>query len=330
MITKTRIYTSDTTDPYRNLAVEEHLLGLVEEGECILYLWQNRQTVVIGRNQNAFKECKTEKLKADGGFLARRLSGGGSVYHDLGNLNFTFLVREGDYQVDRQLSVIVRALEAFGLSAQKTGRNDICIDGRKFSGNAFYKHRGRCYHHGTLLVDVDLHKMSEYLHVSAEKLKAHSVSSVQSRVVNLGALSAGLTIATLQAALKEAFGALYAQPQVIAHGDLDRRAVGELTEKYASDEWRYGKHMKADYTAGHKFPWGEISVLLQIKGDLIQEAQVFTDAMDERISQVVSACLKGTRFHGEAMAGALEQARGTLAEDVRGDIADLLKKQEIW
>ncbi|MCR5161506.1 MAG: lipoate--protein ligase, partial [Lachnospiraceae bacterium] len=112
-------------DPFRNLAVEKYLTFRVQEGQCILFLWQNRRTVVIGRNQNAWKECNTAALAADGGHLARRLSGGGAVFHDLGNLNFSFCVRREDYDVDRQLEVIRRALLREGIEACKSGRNDL-------------------------------------------------------------------------------------------------------------------------------------------------------------------------------------------------------------
>lgn len=134
----TKIVYSHSYDPWFNLAVEEYLLNHVHDHEVILYLWQNDQTVVIGRNQNAWKECAWEQLEKDGGKLARRLSGGGAVFHDLGNLNFTFLTTKKHYELERQLSVILQALRKLGVNAEFSGRNDLMLDGRKFSGHAYY------------------------------------------------------------------------------------------------------------------------------------------------------------------------------------------------
>ena len=209
MIERLTYIETDNTNPYHNLALEEMLLENVEKNECILYLWQNKNTVVIGRNQNSWKECKVEFLEENGGNLVRRLSGGGAVFHDLGNLNFTFLVHKENYSVERQLQVIIKALEKFGLKAEKNGRNDITVDGRKFSGNAFYQLKDNCYHHGTLMVNVNMQDLSKYLNVSKDKLKSKGVDSVKSRVINLSSLCEEITISSLKDKLFEAFGEVY-------------------------------------------------------------------------------------------------------------------------
>ena len=327
---KTRVYISEDTNPYHNLAVEEYLLHLAEENECILYLWQNRRTVVIGRNQNALKECKAHLLESEGGFLARRLSGGGCVYHDLGNLNFTFIAKEHDYSIDRQLSVIIKALETYGLNCEKTGRNDICIDEKKFSGNAFYKHMNRCYHHGTILVDVDLNEMSRYLNVSAEKLKAHSISSVKSRIVNLKSLNDKICISGLQSALIQAFCEIYAQHRDILPEELDSSQISQLTEKYASCEWRFGKSMEADYTMERRFPWGEVSILLKLKGNTVADVRVYSDALEGELAETIISCLTGAAFERDELMQAVAQAQEKLSPEIQQDIICLIKNQELW
>ena len=145
-------YITGCIEPYRNLAVERYLLEHTPAGSVTLYLWQNKNTVVIGRNQNPWAECNMAQLRRDGGHLVRRLSGGGAVYHDSGNLNFTFLTDARTYNLARQLEVITGALKSLGINAGKSGRNDILVDGRKVSGNAFYTSGGKKYHHGTLLI----------------------------------------------------------------------------------------------------------------------------------------------------------------------------------
>ena len=185
MINRLSYFISSSTNPYLNLAVEEYLLETVKPNQLILYLWQNERTVVIGKNQNAWKECRFQELEADGGHLARRLSGGGAVFHDLGNLNFTFLMPSSDYDLSKQMSVILEAVRSLGIDAQKSGRNDVTVDGKKFSGNAFCQKGTNSYHHGTLMLRVDTQKVARYLNVSEKKLRSKGVSSVTSRVCNL-------------------------------------------------------------------------------------------------------------------------------------------------
>lgn len=209
MIKKIRYIIGKQTSPCSNLALEEYLLRHVEKEECILYLWQNQKTVVIGKNQNCWKECKVEELQKDGGTLVRRSSGGGAVFHDLGNLNFTFLVRKNNYDLNKQLDVILKSVQKFGIDAKRSGRNDITVDDRKFSGNAFYTSGDCCYHHGTILLDVDMKNLSKYLTVSTEKLQSKGVSSVKSRVVNLKELNSEITKELMCEKLIQAFGEVY-------------------------------------------------------------------------------------------------------------------------
>ena len=195
MIKHLQAFIGAGTNPHRNLAIEEYLTDTVPEDTLIVYLWQNKHTVVIGRNQNAWAECRTAELERDGGTLARRLSGGGAVYHDMGNLNFTFSLRTEDYDLRRQQSVIVEACRMLGIPAEISGRNDILTNGCKFSGNSFYSHNGCSFHNGTLLLSVDMANLGKYLTPSKVKLESKGVASVRSRVINLTELVPTLTVA---------------------------------------------------------------------------------------------------------------------------------------
>lgn len=288
---------SNQSNPYKNLALEEYLLWNVEKGECILYLWQNRHTVVIGINQNPWKECHVRELEQDGGFLARRMSGGGAVFHDLGNLNFTFLVRTEDYDLERQLDVIIKAVAKFGIQAERSGRNDILTDGKKFSGNAFYNSRGHSYHHGTLLLDVDMANLSRYLNVSQAKLQAKGVESVRSRVVNLKDLNPEITIASLQDALIEAFGEVYGgTPAVFPEERLGPQEMAEYDGKYTSWEWRLGRRLPFTAEYNHRFAWGDLTLQFCVESGVIQDAMAYSDGMETDFIKAIGDALKNTIF----------------------------------
>ena len=309
MIEKIALYESAGYNPHWNLAMEQHLLEQVTPGCCILYLWQNQNTVVIGRNQNAFKECRTTLLEQEGGHLARRLSGGGAVFHDLGNLNFTFLVPQADYDLDRQFSVIQEAVRSFGIPAEKSGRNDVLADGRKFSGNAFYRNGTQAYHHGTLLVDVDMQKMGRYLNPSKAKLQSKGVDSVRSRVVNLRELNPDITIDKLKAAMAEAFSKVYGLPlERISENALDMPYVDALCQKNGSWEWLYGQKIPFTFEWEDRFPWGGIQIALQVENGIVEQARVYSDAMDWTIPPKLEQALTGCRFAADVLGQAIAAA----------------------
>jgi lipoate---protein ligase len=329
MILATKIIHTNTFDPWRNLAVEEYLLNNVEKDQCILYLWQNQNTVVIGKNQNPWRECRTELLEKEDGKLARRLSGGGAVFHDTGNLNFTFLMNKEDYNLERQVGVILEAVKKVGISAEMTGRNDITVEGRKFSGNAFCFRRSNAYHHGTILVSADMGKLGRYLQVSQEKMKSKGVESVQSRVANLTEYQLSLDIHTMAEAFKKAFIEQYGG-QGIEFGtdEMDNNILQELYEKYASWEWRYGSAPKFDIDLDTRFPWGGIEIGLKLESGRIVDAKVFSDAMDEEFIGLLPGVLKGVAFKSADLANSLRNVQwsGDRREMVK-DIADWLENK---
>ena len=322
MIKRVKLYESNSFDPYYNLAVEQYLMETVEEDAIILFLWQNQNTVVIGKNQNAWKECRTALLSKEGGLLARRLSGGGAVFHDLGNLNFTFLMSQTEYDLDRQFSVIAQAMQLLGLHADRSGRNDMLVEGRKFSGNAFYKNGKQAYHHGTLLVDVDMEKLSRYLNPSKAKLQAKGVDSVRSRVVNLRELNPEITIESLKKAMAEAFETVYGLPcSMLSNTDFDTAAIEALRVRNASWEWNFGQKLPFTAELEGRFAWGGIQLCLQVENGVVTSAKVYSDAMDWQIAQIIEPCLTGCRFDPAAMQAVIPENLA-VCDDIRALITD--------
>lgn len=328
MIDKLLIYNSTCVDPYFNIATEKLLLEGVEENACVLYLWQNQNTVVIGRNQNAWAECRTSLLESEGGKLARRLSGGGAVFHDVGNLNFTFLMRDEDFDVDRQLSVIQTACASLGLSAEKSGRNDLLVQGYKFSGNAFYHTNGRAYHHGTLLIDADMEKLSRYLTPSKAKLEAKGVASVRSRVTNLKALVPEITCEIMAQQMEKAFVKVYGHDsEKITLSEKDIEKIKEYASELSSWDWLYGPRLPFTFSCEERFSWGSITLQLQVESGHIKTAQVYSDAMDWGISDELARVLIGCRFTCYDMQEAVKNKLSD--KEICDDVCKLLEKQDI-
>jgi len=280
---------SDSYNPYFNLAYEEYLLKNIEEDEVILYLWQNDHTVVIGRNQNPWKECKCQLLESENGSLARRLSGGGAVYHDLGNLNFTFIMKEKDYDFDRQIKVILNAVRSMGINATFTGRNDLVVNGKKFSGNAFYFSGDKAYHHGTLLINTNFGKLIDYLTVSDEKIKSNGIDSVRSRVINLSDITEIKDIEPYRKALIKEFTEEYGslEETLLIDESSNDPNFDELYSKYSSWEWRYGDSPKWEYETSKKFPWGQIDIGFHIRQGIIKKIKVYSDGMDAELPRKI-------------------------------------------
>ena len=288
---------TDHTDPYINLALEELILERVQLGEIIFLLWQNCHTVVIGRNQNAWRECRIAELEQDGGFLARRRSGGGAVYHDMGNLNFSFIAHDAEYNPEKHYEVIISAMHSLGLTAEQSGRNDLVIDDRKFSGNAFFSKNGRFCHHGTILIDTDSQAMGRYLQVSSAKLQSKGVVSVQSRIVNLCELLPELTVEKVRLALLDAFMRCYdGNSQMIDEASLNADRLTALRDTYASWEWRFGQRIAFTQTMQQRFSWGEIELQLKVDEGHIQEVAAYSDALNTEIVQAIARALQGMPF----------------------------------
>lgn len=341
------VVTTESVNPWNNLALEEYLMGWCHSDSdqgpqrrysAILYLWQNQHTVVIGRNQNAWAECRTGALEDDGGFLARRSTGGGAVYHDLGNLNFSIILPRSRFDLGRSFDVILEAVRLLGIDAERSGRNDILIGDRKFSGNAFRYLRGVALHHGTLMVDTDFDPLLRYLTVSDLKLRSRAIKSVRSRVINLIEAKGDLTIAALSASVINSFTARYGGGSGVEI--LDAAAIGRdtglrrLEEIYASWEWRYGKTMDFDARVETgRFPWGQAELQFKVEEGVIVQAVIYSDALDSDFIRRIADSLTGLHFNSQEIAGrvaGLGKAGDTVGDisqqTIAGDMAQVIRQ----
>ena len=309
-----KIIISENTSPYENLATEKYLTARLGENEVILFLWKNADTVVIGRNQNCWRECRVSEILAGGGRIARRLSGGGAVYHDGGNLNFSFIYPEGKWSTEEGLSVIAEACRTHGIEATVSGRNDILTNGAKFSGNAFFSLTGEngqknLCHHGCILIDTDTARMELFLNVSKEKLESKGVRSVRSRVVNLGSLAKDLTPELLSESLSNAFG-----------GELspipENEEIKKDAEHLSSDEWIFGRQIDFTDSFGARFPWGEIMLNFKVSAGIVSECKIYSDSMDEYISSSLESAFAGKPFSATALGDSITVKDAAVKDDI--------------
>jgi lipoate-protein ligase A len=303
------IYMNSETDPHLNLALEERLLAAARE-DCFM-LWRNRPAIIVGRNQNTAEEINAAFVSERGIAVVRRLSGGGAVYHDLGNLNYTFVSPDSRHAFDfaRFAQPVLAALRGLGVAAEFSGRNDLLIDGRKFSGNAQYVQGGKVLHHGTLLFDSDLTVLGRALAVRPDKFAGKGIKSVASRVTNIAPhLPAPLTIDAFAAALaghvREAFAS--ADAAFTAEDHAAARALA--ADKYGRWEWNYGKSAPYNFSNCQRFAGGLVECRLFVEGGVIRTAKIYGDFFGNRDIGELEQALAGVRHHPEAVARALAAA----------------------
>ena len=303
---------SPVTDPHWNLALEEHLFS--GKSEEVFMLWQNSSSIIIGKNQNAMAEIDYSYVTKENIPVVRRLTGGGAVYHDLGNLNFTYIVnREGFGDYIGFTKTLREYLASLGLSAEVSGRNDVLVDGKKISGNAQYSKQGRLLHHGTILIGADMTHLSRALRPDEEKIKSKGIRSVQSRVTNLGPL---LSMDV------EVFRAVFAafvsksedmQPYILSAED--RAAVDKLVkEKYGTFAWNYGYSPKYAFHTRQRFPGGGVEVFLDIRDGIIRDAKIFGDFLGDAVP--LAEGLRGLAHNAETLRKAVKKFPfGTISEE---------------
>ncbi|MEQ4691442.1 lipoate--protein ligase [Providencia manganoxydans] len=304
-----RLLISESFDPWFNLAVEETIFRQMAADQRVMFLWRNADTVVIGRAQNPWKECNTRRMELDNVRLARRSSGGGAVFQDLGNTCFTFMAGKPEYDKSISTNIIVNGLAKVGIQAEVSGRNDLILnttDGpRKISGSAYRETKDRGFHHGTLLINSDLNRLADYLNPDPKKLQAKGITSVRSRVANLCELVSDISHEKVCEGIIASFFEYYGEsvaPEYISPEKLpDLPNFSETFAKQSSWEWNFGQAPAFTHYSDTRFPWGGIEFHFDIEKGKIKRCQFFTDSLDPSPLEWLSEQLTGQVYQTETV-----------------------------
>ena len=299
-----RYLRNTSTDVYFNMAFDEYALEQLPLDEPLFFLWQNRSAVIIGLNQNAYAEVDINYLHQHDIVLARRITGGGAVYHDLGNLNYTIVGRSSDIERDypEYARHMQQALQALGVQAELSGRNDILVDGRKVSGYAKRVYKDRLMVHGTLMYDVDIEKLTKALTPPTEKLLVKGITSVKSRVANLKDYLPNITnIGAFSNALEQHLSRQYQDSEYL----LTEKQLEEIhtisTSKFATPDWIYGRAPESTFTYARRLPCGNVEVYLSIKKGHIENCRIDGDFIGSSPITAVEELLKGSFYERVAL-----------------------------
>ena len=300
------------TDPRINLAIEEYVLKNMDiEKEDFLLFYINQPSIIIGKNQNTIEEINTDYVEDNGIIVVRRLSGGGAVYHDLGNLNFSFLTKDDGnsfHNYKKFTQPVVDALAKLGVDAELSGRNDILAEGRKVSGNAQFSTKGRMFSHGTLMFDTEIDAVVSALKVKKDKIESKGIKSVRSRVANISEfLKEPMKIEEFR---MEILKSIFGGEDQIQYYDLteqDWANIHKLSEeRYQKWEWNYGKSPRFNIQKQHRFPSGSIDIRLEVNKGIIEEAKIFGDFFGVGDVAEVEELLVGTKYDRTAISEALQ------------------------
>lgn len=300
------------TDPRINLAIEEYVLRNMDiEKDDFLLFYINQPSIIIGKNQNTIEEINTDYVEANNIIVVRRLSGGGAVYHDLNNLNFSFLTKDdGDsfHNYKKFTQPVVNALANLGVNAELSGRNDILAEGRKVSGNAQYATKGRMFSHGTLLFKTDIDAVANALKVKKDKIESKGIKSVRSRVGNISDfIKEPMSVEQFRMEiLKSIFGGENnIQYYELTEEDWDK--INQISkERYQTWEWNYGKSPRFNIQKTHRFPSGNIDIRLEVNKGIIEEATIFGDFFGVGDVKELEQLLIGTKYDRTSIATALQ------------------------
>ncbi|WP_404451690.1 lipoate--protein ligase [Virgibacillus necropolis] len=301
------------TDPSINLALEEYVLQNFGENDTYLLFYINRPSIIIGRNQNSVEEINTEYVDNNGIKVVRRLSGGGAVYHDEGNLNFSFITKddgESFHNFAKFTKPVVEALNKLGVPAELKGRNDLVADGRKISGNAQFSTKGRMFSHGTLMFDSEIEHVVSALNVKKEKIESKGIKSIRSRVANISEfLEEKVTMDEFKDIILRYIFDVEDVKDVPRYEltEQDWENVHQISkERYQNWDWNFGKSPKFNTKASHKFDSGLVDVRLEVNKGIIENCKIYGDFFGIGNVADVEEKLIGVRHERKAIDEALE------------------------
>jgi lipoate-protein ligase A len=289
------------TDPQINLSIEEYALKNLDINETYLLFYINESSIIIGKNQNTIEEINTEYVESNSIKVVRRLSGGGAVYHDLGNLNFSFITKddgESFHNFRKFTEPVVIALKKLGVNAELSGRNDIEVGGRKISGNAQFSTKGRMFSHGTLMLNSEIENVVSALKVKKDKIESKGIKSVRSRVANISEfLTEKLEIGEFRSMLlKYIFEGEEEIPEYVLTEE-DWEKIYQLSkERYQNWEWNYGRSPKFNLQHSHRFPVGSIDVRLEVDKGVIKNCKIYGDFFGVGDVSEIEERLTGKRY----------------------------------
>jgi lipoate-protein ligase A len=294
---------NESLNPYFNLALEEYLLTTFDQD--IFMLWRNDNTIVVGKSQNTVAEINADYVAANNISVVRRLTGGGAVFHDKGNLNFTFILKnDGEWfsNFEKFTAPVIEALRSLGVDAQSSGRNDIIVDGCKISGNAQTVYKDRIMHHGTLLFSADISKIAGALNVNKAKISSKGIKSVRSRVTNISRyLKSSITIEQFKDLLAESFNL---EQHHLTDEDI-AKTQKLVDEKYGTWEWNYGYSPPYTFENNMRFDGGCMEIKLDVKDGIINNCRIFGDFFGTGNVSDVEQVMKGIRYNEDDIKKAL-------------------------
>lgn len=315
-------------DPYRNQAIEKHLMDTLPEGTAILFLYRNRRTLSLGRKQNAWYETPVDRFTLSGGLVLRRLSGGNAHYQDDGTVGASFLLPKSSLDIAQQLRLIGMAVGALGIQAEPCGRCDLGSGGSRFCSNAFYKQGAAAIHQSTLWVNTALGALRTDTAVEAGK-RPPGLGASPIPPINLCDLVPALTPETVQEALFFAFAhAFQCEPVMLDERMFDSRSISHMAERFSHRDWLFPPAAPYTFSVAERFPWGDVAVQLLAEGGIIRQARIYTSAMEAALFDQMEAALVGAPYLISSIAGRFEQKLAGLQSpqlmQIAGDVCTLI------